>query len=112
MLISALCVITTALECPITGAKKVQGSIASWGFGGQPLLLAGQTECANGSDVAIDRRSNPIPVVTSVNFDPQRTQLALQKLRAATIDDTQALADRNAALHLASLRLGRTVVQR
>lgn len=71
---------------------------------GQPLLLLERTECTNVRDLAVDGRGNPIPVVKSVTYDPAKADVAVRELRVAIADDTKAIADQNAALHLTALQ--------
>jgi len=69
------------------------------GLNGQPLLLRERTTCLNVREIAKDGHGNPIPVVTSINYDPETTDIGLNELRVVSVDDTGHVAEQNAHLH-------------
>lgn len=75
------------------------------GFEGQALLIRELAVCGEVRDVAVDGHGNPIPVVTSVTYDPKMTGVDLTELRLTVVDDMVSEAERNAVEHRA--RLGR-----
>lgn len=77
------------------------------GFNGQPLLLTQQTQCLTVHEVSKDGHGNPIPVVTSINYNPEKTDIELRELRVAISDDTELAANNNAELHEERLEQGK-----
>lgn len=73
------------------------------GFEGQALLLSRETKCRDVRDISKDGHGNPIPVVTSINYDPGKTGIDLNELRLSRVDDTKIAAEKNADLHQQSL---------
>jgi len=81
-------------------------------FSGAPLLIRDQTVCLQAQDVAIDGRGNPIPLVTSVTYDPAQTGLSVLELQVWATGDTTAAAAQSAGAHLAALDSGDVRVTR
>lgn len=73
------------------------------GFDGQLLLLEPRTECLPVRDVSKDGHGNPIPVVTSIDYDPAKTSVVLTGLRVAAVETAQETANNNAKAHRARL---------
>ena len=72
-------------------------------FGGQPLLIAARTECLEVQETSKDGPGNPIPVVTGINYDPEKIEVTLTELRVFSAIDTVVVADDAASTHLAKL---------
>ena len=79
---------------------------------GQPLLLRDRTECLGVREVSVDGRGNPIPVVTSIQYSPEKTNIDLTELRVAVVDDTETAAEKNARIHRAGLKQSDTEITR
>jgi hypothetical protein len=73
------------------------------GFDGQALLIRDLTVCRAVRDLAVDGRGNPIPVVTSTSYNPEKTGIDLEDLRLVAVDDAASETERNAAGHRARL---------
>ncbi|MGJ8622502.1 MAG: hypothetical protein ACSHW1_06965 [Yoonia sp.] len=80
------------------------------GFDGQPLLLRALTACLPVEDVAKDGRGNPIPVVTSIDYDPEAIDLPLTTLRVTASADPAAQASRATAAHRERLEMAGTTI--
>lgn len=74
------------------------------GFEGQSLLLSEQTKCRDITDLAEDGHGNPIPVVTSINYDPAETGLDLTELNVSLLADTEAAVANNGTNHQTLLK--------
>ena len=72
-------------------------------FSGELILLEKQTKCLKVPEVSKDGHGNPIPVVTSINYDPAKTGIDLNQLRLSIVDDTENAANENASIHQARL---------
>lgn len=70
---------------------------------GQPLLLRERTQCRTVPEIAKDGHGNPIPVVTDVFYNPERTGFALDELRLGTSERTADIAEDSAATHKMAL---------
>jgi len=68
-------------------------------FGGEALLIRDRTTCRRVRDLASDGRGNPIPVVASVDYDPEKTGIGLNELRLTGVEDVASETERNAAGH-------------
>jgi hypothetical protein len=79
-------------------------------FGGQPLLIAARTECLVVHETSKDGPGNPIPVVTAINYDPEKLEVDLTELRVFSATDTVAVADDTASAHLAKLDQTGTII--
>ncbi|WP_341367070.1 hypothetical protein [Yoonia sp. BS5-3] len=88
---------------PILRAESLAGS---------PLLIDGQTQCVTVPSRASDGHGNPIPVVTSITYDPARTGLDLTELRISHSDNAATAASQSADLHRAILAAGHAVQTR
>ena len=82
------------------------------GLNGQPLLLRERTTCLNVREIAKDGHGNPIPVVTSISYDPDTTEIDLNELRVVSVDDTNDAATQNAHLHRARVSAADTELTR
>ncbi|MFK7744965.1 MAG: hypothetical protein AB8B47_07920 [Roseobacter sp.] len=72
-------------------------------FEGRSLLLTEQTRCLVVRDIAKDGHGNPIPVVSEVQYDPEKADLALTKLRVFTTPSAADTAARIEQTHLTVL---------
>lgn len=72
-------------------------------FEGEPLLLREKTLCRAVQEVSKDGPGNPIPVVSSIDYDPAKTGIPLIELRILSVKDATAQAEENAAAHRAAL---------
>ncbi|MEP5731668.1 MAG: hypothetical protein ABJL67_20090 [Sulfitobacter sp.] len=79
---------------PIFRAESLNGS---------PLLLRDRTKCRAIRDIASDGHGNPIPVVTSINYDPVKTGIDLSELQLSLVEDAAGSAEQNALAHRAVL---------
>lgn len=73
------------------------------GFDGQALLIRDLTLCRQVRDLSVDGRGNPVPVVTSVNYNPERTGIELEELRLEAVSDVVAETERAATEHRSRL---------
>jgi len=73
------------------------------GFDGQALLIRDLTVCRIVRDLTPDGRGNPIPVVASVNYNPEKTGMNLKELRLMLLENPVSETERNAAEHRARL---------
>ena len=80
------------------------------GFDGQALLIRELTTCRKVRDLSVDGRGNPVPVVTSVDYDPEKTGIDLKALRLEAVSDVAAETERAAAEHRSQLEKDTTVV--
>lgn len=80
------------------------------GFDGQALLIRELTECRQVRDLSVDGRGNPVPVVTSVNYNPERTGIELEELRLEAVSDVVEETERAAAEHRSRLEENDAVV--
>ncbi len=78
-------------------------------FNGDALLIEEKTTCLPVSDIAKDGHGNPIPVVSSINYDPEKTGEDFDELQVSAVPDTGALATNNATSH--QKRLGQDGVK-
>jgi len=72
-------------------------------LGGEALLIRELTVCRRLANLAVDGRGNPIPVVTSIDYDPEKTAIGLTELRLASVEDVVSETERNAARHRETL---------
>jgi len=72
-------------------------------FDGQALAIAELTVCRDALNLAVDGRGNPIPVVASINYAPEKTGIDLKELRLTGVDDVALQAEGNADDHRARL---------
>lgn len=72
-------------------------------FAGEALLIRDRTVCRRVANLAVDGRGNPIPVVTSIDYDPEKTAISLTELRLARVEDVVSETERNAARHRETL---------
>lgn len=79
-------------------------------FNGELLLLEDRTICQDVIEVAKDGHGNPIPVVTSVDYNPEKTGIELQRLRISLVDDTKQTAEKNAEIHQSRLAKPASIV--
>lgn len=82
------------------------------GVDGQALLIRELSVCRDVRDVALDGRGNPIPVVTSVNYDPENTGMDLIELRLTVVEDIVSEAEHNAAEHRTRLERQVAIIRR
>ena len=75
---------------------------------GQPLLLRERTDCRKVPQIAKDGHGNPIPVVTRVFYNPERTGLALDELRLTTSENVADMAEEQAEAH--RMELGKSSI--
>jgi len=73
------------------------------GYDGSNLLELERTECLPIRDIGKDGHGNPIPVVTSIQYSPEKTKINLTELGVSSVDDTNAAAEKNAERHRAML---------
>ena len=99
------------LETP-DGTTRGGPTYRAESFDGQALLIRERTICRDVRDVARDGRGNPIPIVKSINYDPEKTGVDLKELRLQVVDDIASEAEQNAADHLARLENQTVVVRR
>lgn len=114
----------SAEECPVFyrfvdfGQETSNGPIRGGptyraeGFDGQALLIRDRTLCRQGLHLAVDGRGNPIPIVSTVSYDPEKTGISLTLLRLTVPESIRAEAERNAAEHRARLERPNTLVGR
>lgn len=74
------------------------------GFDGKALLVTRLTNCLLIRDIAKDGRGNPIPVVTSIHYDPQIIAPELEELRVSKVKNTTKSALDNARIHRTRLQ--------
>ena len=77
-------------------------------FDGTPLLVWDRTHCVDVLVTSKDGRGNPIPVVTSIDYNPASTGIALTHLRVAVVQDPHTAAEENAREHRARLEDSQT----
>lgn len=81
-------------------------------FGGEALVIRDRTVCRRVANLAVDGRGNPIPVVTSIDYDPEKTTIGLTELRLSSVQDVVLETERNAARHRETLdQTGATITQ-
>jgi hypothetical protein len=80
------------------------------GFDGQALLIRELTECRKLRDLSVDGRGNPVPVVTSISYDPEKSGIELEELRLKAVSDVVAETERAAAEHRSRLEESDAVV--
>lgn len=73
------------------------------GFDGQSLILEDRTQCLTVREISKDGHGNPIPIVKSVEYNPERTGIDLIKLSISVSADLKADAEKNARAHRARL---------
>ena len=59
----------------------------------EALLLTERTTCLDVTILAKDGRGNPVPVVSSINYDPAKTGLGLDELRVTSEQNVQNVAE-------------------
>ena len=65
----------------------------------EALLLTERTTCLDVTILAKDGRGNPVPVVSSINYDPAKTGLDLDELQVASEQNVQIVAEGLAEKH-------------
>lgn len=68
-------------------------------FDETPLLIASGTQCLDVYPTLTDGRGNPMPVVSSVQYDPAVAGLDLTDFRLTDVGNAKALAEVTAARH-------------
>jgi hypothetical protein len=68
-------------------------------FDGQSLILKSQTKCRAVREISKDGHGNPIPVVSSVDYDPSVMDVRLDKLNISIVDSTDTIAKESAKSH-------------
>lgn len=81
-------------------------------FEGQGLLIRDRTTCRTVPNLASDGHGNPIPVVTSVEYDPDKTGIDLSELRLTSVDDVVSETEQSAAAHRARLEHQNVTIER
>ncbi|MBT8412432.1 MAG: hypothetical protein KJP02_11645 [Octadecabacter sp.] len=81
-------------------------------FDGEPLLIWGRTQCLNVLETSRDGPGNPIPVVTSIDYNPDKIGVDFSALRVAAVKEAHAAAQTNTRDHLASLKAANTTQTR
>lgn len=74
-------------------------NIRAESFDGHPLLIPEKTKCRVLREISKDGHGNPIPVVTSVNYNPARMDFEVQELKVSYVSDTAVPAKENANAH-------------
>lgn len=69
------------------------------GFDGRSLLDVKDTTCRPIRDMAVDGHGHPIPIVTRVSYDVQKTGMDLVGLRVSYSADALAAAETNTGRH-------------
>ena len=77
---------------------------------GRSLLIRDETQCRAIRDIASDGHGNPIPVVTRIDYDAEKTGINITKLQVSYVEDTRAAADENGKLHHRTLESKRPVI--
>jgi hypothetical protein len=92
------------------GLEAADGTVTRGGptfraesFDGQALLIRELSVCRGVRDLAVDGRGNPVPVVASVNYNPEGTGIDMKELRLMLVDDLASETERGAAAHRAKL---------
>lgn len=70
---------------------------------GTSFLKPGDTKCRSVREIASDGHGNPIPVVTHISYNVERTDLDLTTLHVSYSTDTRVAAQQNAQQHHARL---------
>lgn len=91
------------LEAPDGTIHRGGATYRAEGFDGQALVIRELTICRDVRELAVDGRGNPIPVVTSINYSPEKTGIDLTELRLAAVDDIASETERNASGYRARL---------
>lgn len=99
------------LETP-DGALRGGPTYRAEGFDGRALLIRELTVCSDVRDLASDGHGNPIPIVTSINYDPDITGLDLKELRLTVSEDITSEAEQNAAEHRTNLASQSAIIMR
>lgn len=73
---------------------------------GEPLLVMPETNCIQVRDISADGHGNPMPVVTSFNYDPQKFGVSLVSLQISKVADAKAAAADSALPHQQDLAGG------
>jgi hypothetical protein len=100
------------LEAPDGTIHRGGPTYRAEGFDGQALLIRDLTVCREVRNLAIDGRGNPIPVVTSINYSPEKTGIDLKELRLTIVEDVAAETERTASGHRARLERSNVVATR
>ena len=92
------------------GLKDKSGKIYRGGtvfraenFDGEDLLLTDNTDCISVQEISKDGHGNPIPVVKSIAYNPQKANISLEEFNILAVDDTKTTAEKNASDHIAIL---------
>lgn len=76
---------------------------------GRPLIKRAETACTPAQFLASDGHGNPIPVVTSITFDPEKLPFEVSAFEVNRVEDAFALAEKNAQAHRDAL--GQSTIQ-
>lgn len=76
---------------------------------GRPLLKRPETACSDAQFLASDGHGNPIPVVTSVTFDPQKLPFSATAFSLRRVEDAISMAEDSATPHRNRLALSTTL---
>ena len=69
-----------------------------------------RTNCLEVIEVSKDGHGNPIPVISSIDYNPAKTGIDLKRLRLSIVDDTETAANENASIHQARLTKPNSIV--
>lgn len=94
------------------GALRGGPTYRAESFDGHALMIQELTVCNDVRDLASDGHGNPIPIVTSVHYDPDITSLDLKELRLTVLEDIASEAEQNAAEHRAKLESQSAIIMR
>lgn len=78
------------------------------GFDGQALLRRSQTKCLSVRETSIDGRGNSIPVVTGIEYNPDKIKISLTDLSVTIVGDAEVMAEKNVGHHRAALEQANT----
>ncbi|MFK7754278.1 MAG: hypothetical protein AB8B51_17240 [Sedimentitalea sp.] len=96
-----------------TGVLRRGGAIfRAFDRDGVHLLIPERAVCLSVEDASRDGHGNPIPVVASINVDPEIANLDLLDLRLMTTDGAAQVGDKNARPHREMLTKSDTLTAR
>lgn len=72
-------------------------------FDGDDLLLTQHTQCITVQEISKDGHGNPIPVVKSIHYNPQKADINLEEFNVSAVQNTTITAEDNASAHKARL---------
>lgn len=75
-------------------------------FDGSPLLYRERTKCLDVTDVSKDGRGNPIPVVVSIHYNPDKLPVGFKELSVRSLPDATVAAEESAERHRSNLKKG------